>query len=79
MIPTLVLLPRQNLTINLADLGFCDSSGLTALLAARNHAHAAQSGFTLTEVPDTTLRFLALTGLDRVFDLRTGADAATGT
>ncbi|MET9959984.1 STAS domain-containing protein [Streptomyces sp. NPDC006326] len=70
----LVLQPGQCLVIDLSELQFCDSSGITALLAARQHALAAGADMALTAVPANTLRILAVVGLDRVFTIRPGAD-----
>lgn len=38
LLTTLTLQPGQRLVLDLADMEFCDSSGLTALIAARNLA-----------------------------------------
>ncbi|GAB2718578.1 hypothetical protein GCM10027072_09350 [Streptomyces bullii] len=48
---------------------FCDSSGITALLAARHRALAAQARFALAGIPANTARSLRTTGLDQVFDV----------
>ncbi|MGA5125663.1 STAS domain-containing protein [Streptomyces pseudogriseolus] len=58
------------LVVDLGELGFCDSSGITALIAVRNHVVAAGAGLVLVAVPETLRRLLRLTGLDQVFDLR---------
>ncbi|MEU4006894.1 STAS domain-containing protein [Streptomyces pseudogriseolus] len=58
------------LTVDLGQLGFCDSSGITALIAVRNHVVAAGAALILVAVPETLRRLLRLTGLDQVFDLR---------
>jgi anti-sigma B factor antagonist len=59
----------QQLVIDLAGLGFCDSSGMTALISARTHALAADGSIALTCVPNHLLRALKLMGLDQVFPL----------
>ncbi|MEJ2874112.1 MULTISPECIES: STAS domain-containing protein [unclassified Saccharothrix] len=69
-VAALLLRPGQRLVLNLAALAFCDSSGLTALLAARNHAHAAQAEIALSAVPDRTLRMIRLIGLEQLFPLQ---------
>ncbi|NUT97400.1 MAG: STAS domain-containing protein [Saccharothrix sp.] len=69
-VAALPLRPGQRLVLDLSGLAFCDSSGLTALLAARNHAHAAQAEIALSAVPDRTLRMIRLIGLDQVFTLQ---------
>lgn len=56
---------------------FCDSSGISALLAARSHALAAQADIALAAVPAHTLRVLGIIGLDQVFALHRDSDTAT--
>ncbi|MEW2275361.1 anti-sigma factor antagonist [Streptomyces sp. SID685] len=65
----------QKLIIDLSGLEYCDSTGLTALLAARQYASAANADTVLTAVPADTLRILTITGLDQVFIIHTGTDA----
>ncbi|WP_336322682.1 STAS domain-containing protein [Streptomyces lavendofoliae] len=76
----LSLLPGQRLVLHLAGLRFCDSSGITAFLVARNLAATAGAEVALAEVPEATLRVLRIVGLDQVFAIepaqRTGADSA---
>ncbi|WP_030768153.1 STAS domain-containing protein [Streptomyces sp. NRRL F-2664] len=74
----LPLRPDQCLVVDLAGLAFCDSSGLTALLVARAHAHGARADIVLTGVPANTLRVMRIVGLDQVFTLRPDADGAAG-
>ncbi|MGK5641714.1 STAS domain-containing protein [Streptomyces sp. URMC 126] len=68
----LALRPDQCLVVDLSGLEFCDSTGITALLAARQHALAAGAGIALSSVPANTLRVLRVVGLDRVFTIREG-------
>ncbi|MFJ9209906.1 STAS domain-containing protein [Streptomyces sp. NPDC102264] len=70
----LVLSPGQNLVIDLSGLEFCDSTGITALLAARQRAQAAGADMTLTAVPANTLRILTMIGLDQVFTIHPNSD-----
>ncbi|MFI1505570.1 STAS domain-containing protein [Streptomyces sp. NPDC020597] len=70
--------PGQRVVLDLARLEFCDSSGITALLAARNHAAAAGADVALAAVPANTLRVLRIVGLDQVFALHPDAHSATG-
>ncbi|MEU0914061.1 STAS domain-containing protein [Streptomyces althioticus] len=58
------------LVVDLGELGFCDSSGITALIAVRNHVDADGAGLILVAVPEALRRLLHLTGLDQVFDIR---------
>ena len=66
----LPLAAGQQLVMDLGSLGFCDSSGITALLAARNLAIEQDSNVALASVPANTTRILRITGLDRVFTIR---------
>jgi anti-anti-sigma factor len=63
----LALEPGQQLTLELSGLAFSDSSGITALLAARNRVHAQAAEIVLSNVPPTTVRVLGLLGLEEVF------------
>ncbi|NBM16926.1 STAS domain-containing protein [Streptomyces sp. GC420] len=69
--------PGRLLVLNLAGLRFCDSSGITSLLVARNLAESAGAGVCLAAVPDHTARILQIIGLDQVFPIYADADAAT--
>ncbi|MFF0112642.1 STAS domain-containing protein [Streptomyces prasinus] len=77
LLTTLTLRPGQRLVLDLAAMEFCDSSGLTALIAARNHAHAARADIALAAVPPRTLRVLRVVGLDQVFPLYADSHSAT--
>ncbi|MFE0822593.1 STAS domain-containing protein [Streptomyces sp. NPDC058807] len=66
LITALTLKPGQRFVLDLAGLEFCDSSGITAAIAAHNHAHTAQADVALAAVPGHTLRVLRLVGLERV-------------
>ncbi|MFF3330632.1 STAS domain-containing protein [Streptomyces sp. NPDC002888] len=68
--------PGQCLILDLAGLTFCDSSGITALIAARNHALAAGADVALTGVPSNTLRILRIVGLDQIFTIHSTSGAA---
>jgi anti-anti-sigma factor len=76
-ISRLVVPPGRRLVLDLAGLEFCDSSGITALIAARTHAHAAQADIALAAVPANTLRILHIVGLDQIFPLYPDSDTAT--
>lgn len=71
----LTLTSGQLLILDLAGLEYCDSSGLTVLLAARNLADEQGADMALAAVPDNTARILSITGLDRVFAIH--ADSST--
>ncbi|MEU6595380.1 STAS domain-containing protein [Streptomyces sp. NPDC046881] len=77
LIPTVGLRPGQRLTLDLGEMAFCDSSGITAMIAARSHAHAAQADVVLAAVPAHTLRVLRIVGLDQIFAVEAGEETAT--
>ncbi|MEU5444670.1 STAS domain-containing protein [Streptomyces griseofuscus] len=68
-LPTLTLRPGQRLALDLAGMDFCDSSGISALIAARNHAHAGHADIALAAVSAHTPSVSRLVGLDQNFPL----------
>lgn len=66
-LPGVDLRPGQQLVLDLGGLTFCDSSGITVLIAARNHALAAGAFIALTAVPDRVGRIFRIVGLEQVF------------
>ncbi|MCZ4121875.1 STAS domain-containing protein [Streptomyces sp. H39-S7] len=75
----LIVLQRgQLLVVDLGGLTFCDSSGITALIAARNQACEQGADITLAAVPAATVRILRLLGLDQIFDIQPGPGQDTG-
>lgn len=77
LVTGLALRPGQRLVVDLAGMEFCDSSGITALIAARSHAQAARADLALAAVPSRTLRVLSIVGLDQIFPLYPDSEAAT--
>ncbi|MFJ7904073.1 STAS domain-containing protein [Streptomyces sp. NPDC096198] len=75
-LPALELRAGQQLVLDLGALTFCDSSGVTVLIAARNHALAAEAGIVLVTVPDRVSRILRIVGLDQVFPFHPTAQDA---
>jgi anti-anti-sigma factor len=78
LLSTLALRPGQRLVLDLGGMHFCDSSGISALIAARNHALATQADIALVAVPDSTLRVLRIVGLDQIFPMYASSAAAAG-
>jgi anti-sigma B factor antagonist len=76
LLPALALEDGQQLVVDLAGVTFCDSSGITALLAARNHALAARAGIALAAVPERISRIFQMVGLAQVFPAHPTAQAA---
>ncbi|MFD3441659.1 STAS domain-containing protein [Streptomyces sp. NPDC058685] len=76
LLPGLALRPGQQLVVDLAQLTFCDSRGISVLVAARNRALAADVIFVLTAVPERVDRIFRITGLEQVFFTCTSAQEA---
>lgn len=62
--------------MDLGGLTFCDSTGITILIAARNVALAAHSTIALAAVPNMISRTFSTVGLDQVFPIHPTAQAA---
>ena len=67
LLPTLVLLPGQRLVLDLEAVEFFDSSGIRALLAARDRAVVAGAELDLLAVPDHIWRVLDAVGIKDLF------------
>ncbi|MYS10557.1 anti-sigma factor antagonist [Streptomyces sp. SID6041] len=75
---SLSLRAGQQLVIDLGALSFCDSTGITVLIAARNHALASGANIALAAVPARVSRILRVVGLEQVFPTHpTAQDAET--
>ena len=57
----------QLFVVDLGGVTFCDSSGISALFAARNHALAAGARIALAALPAQIARIFGIIGLDDVF------------
>ncbi|MBW5420373.1 anti-sigma factor antagonist [Streptomyces sp. BG9H] len=67
-----------HVVLDLTRVGFCDSSGLSALIGIWHAARAAGGSLSLAGAPDRLIRMLALTGVDSLFAVHaTAADAVT--
>lgn len=75
-LPGLGLRAGQQLVLDLAQLTFCDSSGITAMIVARNHALSEGASIALADVPGRVDRVIRMVGLDRVFAVHSSASAA---
>ncbi|MFF7275199.1 STAS domain-containing protein [Streptomyces griseorubiginosus] len=73
----LALGPGQRLVLDMRGLEFCDSSGITALLAARSRAETVQADIALAAVPPNMLRVLRIVGLDQIFTIHPDSETAT--
>ncbi|GGX81058.1 STAS domain-containing protein [Streptomyces fructofermentans] len=77
LVPTIPLRPGQCLVLDLGGMVFCDSSGLSALIAAHRHTQAARADIALAAVPAHTLRILRIVGLDQIFPIHPDTASAT--
>ncbi|MET7682115.1 STAS domain-containing protein [Streptomyces sp. NPDC005423] len=76
VLPGLVIAPGGQLVVDLAGLTFCDSSGITVLIAARNRALEAEASIVLSAVPDRVSRIFRIVGLEQIFPTHPTAEAA---
>ncbi|KOX02445.1 STAS domain-containing protein [Streptomyces sp. NRRL B-3648] len=76
LVPTITLRPGRRLVLDLGGMTLCDSSGVTALIAAYNHAQAARAEIALTAVPAPISRMLRIVGLDQLFPIDSDSDPA---
>ncbi|MFD0636560.1 STAS domain-containing protein [Catenulispora yoronensis] len=67
------------MVIDLSDLAFCDSSGITAMLVARRLTVAAGATMALAAVPGRVARIFARAGLDQIFTIHATTADATAT
>lgn len=68
--------PGQQLIVDLRGLTLCDSSGIGALIAARNQAVAADATIALAEVPEAVGRVLGIAGLNGILPVHSTVQAA---
>ncbi|WP_308011111.1 STAS domain-containing protein [Streptomyces sp. AC495_CC817] len=67
------------IVLDLSDVSFCDSVGLSVLLGAWRQAAASGAALVLASVPDSLQRVLQMTGADQVLRVHgTVADAEAG-
>jgi anti-sigma B factor antagonist len=59
----------RKVILDLADLTFCDSIGLSMFLAAHHKAEAEQCTVIIRNVPQSIARLLEITGLDRTLNV----------
>jgi anti-sigma B factor antagonist len=64
--------------VNLAEVGFMDSSGLGVLVGGLKHAKERGGELALVCVDGPVLKVLMITGLDKVFPIFDTLEAATG-
>lgn len=62
---------QKDLFLNLAELSFIDSSGLTVLLGTRKLLQSFDRSLVLVSPSQVVCRVLAVTGLDQIFEVET--------
>jgi anti-anti-sigma factor len=62
--------PGQHVVVDLEGVGFIDSAGLSVLLGGLERARDAGGDLTLVATGQGVLKVLELTGLTRVFEIR---------
>ncbi|QNA77640.1 STAS domain-containing protein [Streptomyces sp. So13.3] len=67
LLPGLAIDAGQQLLLDLSGLTFCDSTGITVLIAARHYALAAHASIVLIAVPAHIRRILHIVCLEQVF------------
>ncbi|MDQ0791644.1 STAS domain-containing protein [Streptomyces sp. B1I3] len=68
---------HPRLALDLAQVGFCDSAGLSVIIGIWHAAQAAGGSLSLAAVPDRMLRMLSMTGVDSFLPVHaTTADVA---
>ncbi|MFI5688015.1 STAS domain-containing protein [Streptomyces sp. NPDC051636] len=69
---------RPHLILDLDQVGFCDSTGLSVIIGVWHAAQEAGGSLALAHVPDRMMRMLTLTGVDTLLPLHpTTADAVS--
>ncbi|MEU7067203.1 STAS domain-containing protein [Streptomyces sp. NPDC053429] len=67
---------QSHLILDLAQVSFCDSSGLNVLIGIMRCAHTADGSLTLAAIPERLARMLDLTGVSTFLPAYPSADAA---
>ncbi|MBB0230283.1 anti-sigma factor antagonist [Streptomyces calidiresistens] len=70
------LAPGEVFVLDLGGLEFCDSSGITGFITARNRAVEAGARIALVNVPAHTARVLDIMGLGPILPIHPGLDSA---
>jgi anti-sigma B factor antagonist len=76
VLENLSLTPGGALVMDLADLTYCDSTGITVLVTAYHRAQAAGCAFSLAGISHDLTRVFQTVGLDQIFTLHPTVDAA---
>ncbi|MET9171345.1 STAS domain-containing protein [Streptomyces misionensis] len=68
-----------HLVLDLSQVGFCDSAGLSALIGLWHAAQAAGGALGLANVPGRLMRMLTLTGVDTILPVHATTAEALAT
>jgi anti-sigma B factor antagonist len=68
----------KTVLVDLANVTFIDSSGLTALVVAHRHLEDAGGELRLVSVPDSVGKLFEIAGLDQRFRIFPSVEHATG-
>ncbi|MFJ9153449.1 STAS domain-containing protein [Streptomyces sp. NPDC102270] len=68
---------HPRLVLDLAQVGFCDSSGLSAIIGIWHAAQEAGGSLSLAAVPDRLMRMLSMTGVDSLLPVHATTVEAT--
>ncbi|GHD24739.1 anti-sigma factor antagonist [Streptomyces galbus] len=65
-----------HLILDLSQVGFCDSAGLSALIGLWHATQAVGGALRLANVPDRLMRMLVLTGVDTILSVHATTEEA---
>ncbi|MFI1757989.1 STAS domain-containing protein [Streptomyces sp. NPDC020571] len=68
---------HPRLVLDLAQVGFCDSAGLSAIIGIWHAAQEAGGSLSLATVPDRLMRMLSMTGVDSLLPVHATATDVT--
>ncbi|MFJ1733435.1 STAS domain-containing protein [Streptomyces sp. NPDC088254] len=68
-----------HLVLDLSQVSFCDSAGLSALIGLWHAAQAVGGALRLANVPDRLMRMLVLTGVDTILPVHATTSEAVAT
>jgi anti-sigma B factor antagonist len=68
--------PGSPVVIDLSELAYCDSTGITVFISAHNRANATDSRLLLTGLSPDLAHVFAIVGLDQVFTFRPTVEQA---
>lgn len=60
----------KEINVDLSQVEFCDSSGLSALLLLQRHASNNEGTTTLLNCQESVLKLIKISKLDRVFEIK---------